>query len=126
MDLVYIYGLPAAGKLTVATEIVRRTGFKLFHNHLTIAAVEPLFGFGTEPFWRLVDGMRQNILAEAALAGISLVFTTVHNHPESMPQTLRRWNAVEQHGGRVCLMQLTYAIAALESRPACASRPFRP
>lgn len=116
MDLVYIYGPPAVGKLTVATEIARRTGYKLFHNHLTIAAVEPVFGFGTGPFWRLVHGMRERILEEAALADISLVFTTVYNHPESIPQSLRRFEAVEQHGGRVCLVQLTCSMPALESR----------
>lgn len=123
MDLVYIYGPPSAGKLTVATEIARRTGFKLFHNHLTIAAVEPVFGFGTDPFWRLVHGMRERILAEAALAGISLVFTTVYNHPGSIPQTLRRFDAVEQHGGRVCLVKLTCSIDALEERVTAVHRP---
>lgn len=116
MNLVYIYGPPAAGKLTVATEIARRTGYKLFHNHLTIAAIEPVFGFGSEPFWRLVHGTRERVMEEAALAGIDLVFTTVYNHPESQPQTRRRFEAVEQHGGRVCLVQLTCTMPELEAR----------
>jgi len=33
-----------------------------------------------------------------------------------MPQTLRRFEAVEQHAGRVCLVQLTCSKPALESR----------
>ncbi len=43
MDLVYLYGPPAVGKLTIATELARRTGFKVFHNHLSIDCVKPVF-----------------------------------------------------------------------------------
>ena len=40
MKLIFIYGAPAAGKLTVANEIARQTGFKVFHNHLSIDCIE--------------------------------------------------------------------------------------
>jgi tRNA uridine 5-carbamoylmethylation protein Kti12 len=50
MKLVFIYGPPAAGKLTVATELSRLTGFKLFHNHVSIQFVESLFEYGTRTF----------------------------------------------------------------------------
>ncbi len=36
MQLVYLYGPPGVGKLTVARELVALTGFKLFHNHLAV------------------------------------------------------------------------------------------
>ncbi len=42
--LVYLYGPPAVGKLTVATELQRLTGFRLFHNHLTVDALRPTSG----------------------------------------------------------------------------------
>jgi replication-associated recombination protein RarA len=32
-SLVFIYGPPAAGKLTVAEALAMRTGHKVFHNH---------------------------------------------------------------------------------------------
>jgi replication-associated recombination protein RarA len=35
MKLILLYGPPAVGKLTIAKEIARLTGFKLFHAHLT-------------------------------------------------------------------------------------------
>ena len=38
MKLIIIHGPPAAGKLTTANEIAAATGFKVFHNHLSIAA----------------------------------------------------------------------------------------
>ena len=116
MDLVYIYGPPAVGKLTVAKEIVTRTGFKLFHNHLTIDCVLPVFEFGTDPFWRLVHSIREDIMSEAARENVDLVFTTVYNHPGSQPQTWRRFEAIESNGGRVCLVQLTCAREQLEAR----------
>ena len=50
MKLIFIYGSPAVGKLTVAQEIAEQTDFKVFHNHLTIDAVTPVFEFGTVPF----------------------------------------------------------------------------
>lgn len=36
MKLMFIYGPPAAGKLTVAKALCAHTGFKLFHNHLAL------------------------------------------------------------------------------------------
>lgn len=45
MELVVIYGAPGVGKLTVARELARKTGYKLFHNHLTVDLVKSLFDF---------------------------------------------------------------------------------
>ncbi len=39
MKLVFIYGPPASGKLTVARELAALTGYKLFHNHLVVEAL---------------------------------------------------------------------------------------
>lgn len=116
MDLVYLYGPPAVGKLTVATEIAARTGYRLFHNHLSIDCVLPVFEFGTDPFWRQVHAIREGMMAEAAREGRNLVFTTVYEYPTSDPQTARRLEAVESNGGRVCLVQLTCPETLLAER----------
>lgn len=58
MTVVFLYGPPAAGKLTIATELERRVGFRLFHNHLTVGLGTLLFDFGDERFVRLVDRLR--------------------------------------------------------------------
>lgn len=50
MKLVFLYGLPGAGKLTIGKELSRQTGFKLFHNHLTVDFVSSIFDFGTPAF----------------------------------------------------------------------------
>jgi replication-associated recombination protein RarA len=45
--VVFIYGPPALGKLTVASLLAERTGFKLHTTHAIIDAILPLFGYGT-------------------------------------------------------------------------------
>ena len=53
MRVVFIYGPPAVGILTVATELARLTGFKLFDNHVSIQFAQSIFEFGTKTFWAL-------------------------------------------------------------------------
>ncbi|MBD0327065.1 MAG: AAA family ATPase, partial [Pyrinomonadaceae bacterium] len=49
MKLIFLHGLPGVGKLTVARELAKLTGFKVFHNHLAVDLVESLFEFGSQP-----------------------------------------------------------------------------
>lgn len=116
MDLVYIYGPPAVGKLTVARELEARTGYRLFHNHLAIDCVEAVFEFGSDAFWRQVRAIREGIIAEAARVGLDLISTNVYAPPASDRLITRRFEAVESYGGRVCLVQLTCAKEVLETR----------
>jgi hypothetical protein len=53
MKLIFLYGLPAVGKLTVAKELASATSFKLFHNHLAVDLLLSVFDFGTPPFVEL-------------------------------------------------------------------------
>ncbi len=75
MKLLFIYGPPAVGKLTVANEVAKRTGFKVFHNHLSIDAILPVFEFGSEPFSRLVELIRVETVAEAARQNVDIIYT---------------------------------------------------
>jgi RNase adaptor protein for sRNA GlmZ degradation len=123
MKLVFIYGPPGAGKLTVAKEIRRATAFKLFDNHVSINCVESVFDFGTEPFGRLVGRIRLDIIEEAARQKIEgVVFTFVYAHPQDAPFVEEVCGAVERHGGEVCLVRLTCDKNSLESRVPDAER----
>jgi hypothetical protein len=75
---VLIFGPPAVGKMTVGHELAKRTGFKLFHNHMTVEPVLDIFEFGSPPFDRLVGEFRRRVIEEAVAAEMpGLVFTLV-------------------------------------------------
>ena len=43
MQLIFIYGLPASGKLTVAEELAELTGYPVFHYHVTRDLVQRIY-----------------------------------------------------------------------------------
>lgn len=122
MDLIYLYGPPAVGKLTVAKELAGRIGYRIFHNHLSIDCVLSVFDFGTEPFWRQVRKIREDMLAEAAQVGRDLICTSVYSRGDDDSQIERRLHAVERNGGRVCLVQLRCPLEVLEERVGAPAR----
>ena len=44
MKVVFLIGNVAVGKMTVGQELMKRTGVRLFHNHMTIEPVLEIFG----------------------------------------------------------------------------------
>ena len=66
MDLIFLHGPAAVGKLTVARALAHMTGLRLFHNHLTVDALTAVFDFGTEPFILLREQLWLTIFREAA------------------------------------------------------------
>lgn len=120
--LIYLYGPPASGKLTVATRLSELTGIPLFHNHLTVNAVRPLFGFGTPAFTEAIHAMRRGVFTAAARAGVSLIYT--NNSAWSGPDPRARFEEAAEaarqimasHGGSTLFVQVTASQSALEER----------
>jgi AAA domain len=109
MELVVIFGPPAVGKMTVGHELCRLTGYKLFHNHMTVEPVLDIFPFGTPPFERLVDEFRRRIIEEAVHAELDgLVFTFVWglDLSEDTRMVASYLDIVESRGGRARLVEL--------------------
>jgi len=106
MRLVFIYGPPASGKLTLATELSKLTGFKLFDNHVSIQFVQSIFEFGTEAFWRLAGKYRLEMLEEAAKEGIDVIFTFVYGKGEDDRFVKHVVKMIRSHGGQVCFVRL--------------------
>lgn len=76
MKLVFLYGRPATGKLTVARELAALTGWRLFHNHLVVDALLAVFEFGSAPFIELREQIWRDVFARASAAGVpALIFT---------------------------------------------------
>lgn len=116
MKLIIIYGPPAAGKLTVANEVAKRTGFKVFHNHLSIDAIEPVFDFGTRPFFKLVEMIRVETIAEAARENVDLIYTFCYAKDEDDEHIRKITAAAEDNGGEVLFVLLICDKVELERR----------
>ncbi len=64
MDFVIIFGPQAVGKMTVGEELAKKTGLKLFHNHMTIDLVLQFFPY--EEGQDLIRLFRESILTKMA------------------------------------------------------------
>ena len=122
MNLVFIYGPPGVGKLSVAREVARLTGYRLFDNHASIDCARRVFDFGTQPFWNVVRKIRVAVFEEAAAAGVSIIFTYVYSHPNDAPHVERFCGHFEERGGRALLVRLVCAREELERRLTRAER----
>jgi 2-phosphoglycerate kinase len=116
MKLIFLYGAPAVGKLTVANEIAKRTDFKVFHNHLSIDCIEPVFEFGSPPFFKLIELIRTETVEEAARVGQDLIYTFCFAKDLDEPHVEKIAGSVEKHGGEVCFVLLTADKDVLEQR----------
>jgi chloramphenicol 3-O-phosphotransferase len=122
MKLVFLHGAPAVGKLTVARELAGLTGFRLFHNHLTVDLVSSLFPFGSEPFILLREQIWLAAFAEAARQNVSLIFTF---NPERTVRERFVQDTIEvvaTENGQVLFVELTCADEELERRMEDSSR----
>lgn len=114
--LVILLGPPAVGKMTVGRELSALTGLPLFHNHLSIEAVLPVFGFGTPPFNRLVRNFRERMFAEVAgsdLPGLIFTFVWAFDQPSDRQFIDELKATFELRGGRTVFVELW---ASVETR----------
>jgi hypothetical protein len=116
MKLIFLYGAPAVGKLSVANEIARKTDFKVFHNHLSIDCIEPIFEFGSPSFGKLIDLIRFETVAEAARAGQNLIYTFCYAKGADEKHVEKITRAVEENGGEICFVLLVADKTELENR----------
>ena len=73
MKLVFLIGSGAVGKMTVGQELMKLTGLRLFHNHMTIEPVLEIFGSFHGP---AISGMREVIFQEFAKSdNYGMIFT---------------------------------------------------
>lgn len=102
MRLVLLHGRPGVGKLTVGRELQNLTGFRLFHNHLTVDLVLSLFPFGSAPFAELRERIWLDSLKTAADAGVDGVIFTLVFEP-TVPASFfdRLVSTVEERDGSV-------------------------
>ncbi|HEV8102580.1 MAG TPA: hypothetical protein VGP69_02480 [Gaiellaceae bacterium] len=103
--LVFLYGPPAVGKLTVARAIADRLPFRILHNHITIDAVTEVLPFGGETFWGVVGRFRRDLVAAAAAEDVDLIYTYVFA-PGDEQHVAEIVAPYEEAGGTVVFVQL--------------------
>jgi len=107
MKLIVLYGPPAAGKYTVAKAVAERTGYRLFHNHLSIDLLKSLLSFGTPSFFRLSQQFRLDILEQAAKENVpGVVFTFVYEKGADDDFVHQLRQRVHANGGEILFIQL--------------------
>ncbi len=117
MRLIFLYGLPATGKLTVGRELVALTGYRLFHNHLAVDLLLAVFEFGSAPFVELREQIWLSVLEQACRTGMpGLIFTF---NPESTVRPGFPQEVVElaaSHSVRLDLVELVCPLPELRRR----------
>ena len=111
-----IIGPPAVGKMTVGQEIAKQIDFKLFHNHLVIEALLPIFEFDSNHFKKLVKEFRTRVFEEIIVERPKgIIFTFVINFNISTGlETLLQWTYLfKQSDFKVCIAELE---ASLDTR----------
>jgi hypothetical protein len=115
VTLLFVFGPPAVGKMTVGRTIADAGDFRLFHNHHVIEPLLDVFDYGTPPFHRLLGEFRRRVLEEAAESGTDLVFTFVWalELTEEVEIVERYLAPFERAGARIAFVEL---YADLETR----------
>jgi hypothetical protein len=123
MKLIFIYGLPASGKLTVAQELVAITGYKLFHNHLVVDLLLSVFDFGSPEFVALREEIWLSIFEQACRSSLpGLIFTFAPEATVRPGFINKMLSTVEAAGGEVDFIELTCPLAELKRRMGSLSR----
>ena len=123
MRLIFVYGMPGTGKLTVGRELAARTGYKLFHNHLAVDLLTSVFEFGSAPFVELREEIWLSVFEQAGRSGLAgLIFTFA---PEAtvrpgFPAVAQR--TVAECGGEVEFVDLVCPVEELRQRLGSESR----
>ena len=109
MKFVIIFGPHAVGKMTVGQELMRLTGLKLFHNHMTIELVNPFFEFGTQEGSRLVTLFRQEIfeaMAKSDQKGMIFTYMWALDRQEDWDYVKSVTGLFENHGAEIYDVEL--------------------
>ncbi len=123
MKLLFLHGPPAVGKLTVAREVARLTGWRLFHNHLTVDLALAVYDFGTPGFVALREQIWLAVIRRALadkLPGLIFTFSPENTVPQRFVDEL--FAEVAAAGGEAISVELTADEAEIERRLGSDSR----
>ncbi len=106
MKLIFIYGVPASGKLTIAEKLSELTSIPLFHNHLSRDIVKDIYAEKLMSHYDLVDSIRTEVLTYCAKNNTDLIFTYVYGGNEDDEKVRHYISCIEDNGGKVQFVEL--------------------
>lgn len=106
-NIIFLYGPPAVGKLTVAKVLAEKTEYKLLHNHLIVNPIAEIFPFENPSNRLLTREFRIRILDEAIKSDINIIttFGIAGNNPFKHIDDVVK--SVKSLKGNLLLVQLT-------------------
>ncbi len=118
MNLIFIYGQPAVGKFTIAKELAKKTGFILFHNHLSVDLAKTFFEWGTPEYGELNRKIMLSAFEAAAKSGKvkKLIFTYGFRPKKSGNFIKKIIKIIEKHGGKIYFFHIDCAESELLKR----------
>lgn len=124
MKAIYLYAPPATGKLTIAREICKITGFKLIHNHLFTEILLSVFESKNKHYWKLWAEFKERLAQEAAKAQVpGIVFTGVYDGQKSDDRYIKSFvTKMKKRNIDIHFVQLTCSQEARKKRIASAQR----
>lgn len=116
MKLIFIYGPPAVGKLTIAEKLSQKTGIPLFHNHLSRDLVQDIYKNELTKHYGLVDQIRYDVLDYCSKNNTDLIFTYVYFGAEDDSNIRKFIDIIEGNDSEVIFVELTATQKDLISR----------
>lgn len=122
-QVIFLFGRPGVGKLTVGELLAADTGYRLLHNHAVVDLVTSLFSFGSPPFVALrekiwLDAIEACITAKQS--GVIVTFAPESTVTDEFIPTL--YKRVTAKRGAIRFIELRCDDPELETRLTAESR----
>ena len=122
MKLIFIYGFPGVGKLTVATALAKKTDLKLFHNHMVLNLIIDIFGMNIPPIVALREKIWLDFFKQAVISDLEgIIFTFCFDRYLSK-NFLEKVEDALGPDGSICYVELTCDDDVLKERIQAPSR----
>lgn len=123
MKLIFIYGPPAVGKLTVAKELSKLTNYRILHGHLVNDLISSIFGHGTKQFLKYNHKTRLMLFEGACKEKVEGLIFTFGFHNDNDPKRAKEIESViKKNKGQVYYVKLTADKKILEERTITSDR----
>lgn len=124
MQLILLHGAPASGKLTLAKELSKQTGFPILHNHLSVDLALAVYSkFGDGDFFNFVDDLRSRFIEKACINHLKGIIVTWCFDNKSDRPVFERWcDLLGRYDGQMIPIHLEVTLVELKRRVLLESR----